>query len=138
MFSLAGEEYALPVAQVAEVLSYVKPRSIGARVPWVRGVISLRGAVVPVCDLAARLGLDAGREPFTRIVVVPGPQGPIGLLVGEVREVVTIAPEQLDALRVTSDPAVTGIATLGERLVVLLDAAVVLADAGLAAPARAR
>jgi purine-binding chemotaxis protein CheW len=136
VFSLAGDEYALPIGQVQEVIAYTEPRSIASRVSWVRGVINLRGAILPVCDLAARLGRrtrGAGDE--LRIVVVGSEDGPAGLIVGDVREVITIAPEQLDDVKVTNDPAVTGIAKLGERLVVLLDAPAALAGAELA-PAR--
>jgi purine-binding chemotaxis protein CheW len=136
VFTLAGDEYALPIGQVQEVIAYTEPRSIASRVSWVRGVINLRGTILPVCDLAARLGRrtrDAADE--TRIVVVSGDGGSAGLIVGDVREVVTVAPEQLDRVRVTNDPAVTAIAKLGERLVVLLDAPAALAGVELA-PAR--
>jgi chemotaxis signal transduction protein len=70
-----------------------------------------------------------------RIIVVHSDEGPAGLIVGDVREVLTIAPEQLDHVKVTSDPAVTAIAELDERLVVLLDASAALAGAELQ-PAR--
>jgi purine-binding chemotaxis protein CheW len=136
VFTLAGDEYALPIGQVQEVIAYTEPRSIASRVSWVQGVINLRGTILPVCDLAARLGRrtrDVADE--TRIVVVSGDGGSAGLIVGDVREVVTVAPEQLDRVRVTNDPAVTAIAKLGERLVVLLDAPAALAGVELA-PAR--
>jgi chemotaxis signal transduction protein len=42
---------------------------------WVRGVITLRGMIVPVCDVAARLGRDGGRPPSAKIVVVEAPTG---------------------------------------------------------------
>jgi len=136
VFTLAGDEYALPIGQVQEVIAYTEPRSIASSVSWVRGVINLRGTILPVCDLAARLGRHTrGAFDETRIVVVSGEGGSAGLIVGDVREVVTVAPEQLDRVRVTDDPAVTAIAKLGERLVVLLDAPAALAGIELA-PAR--
>ena len=132
VFTLAGDEYALPIGQVQEVIAYSEPRSIASRVSWVRGVINLRGTILPVCDLAARLGRrNRGAGDETRIIVVSGEVGSAGLIVGDVREVVTVAPDQLDRVRVTDDPAVTAIAKLGERLVVMLDAAAALADANL-------
>jgi purine-binding chemotaxis protein CheW len=136
VFALAGDEYALPIGQVQEVIAYTEPRSIPSRVSWVRGVINLRGTILPVCDLAARLGRRTrGAADETRIVVVAGEGGSAGLIVGDVREVVTVAPEMLDRVPVTDDPAVTAIAKLGERLVVLLDAPAALAGIELA-PAR--
>lgn len=136
VFVLGGDEYALPIGQVREVIAYTEPRSIASRVSWVRGVINLRGTILPVCDLSARLGRrprDADDE--SRIIVVAGEDGSAGLIVGDVREVITVAPEQLDRVKVTADPAVTAIAKLGERLVVLLDAPAALAGVELA-PAR--
>ena len=132
VFSLGGDEYALPIGQVQEVIAYTEPRSIASRVSWVRGVINLRGTILPVWDLAARLGRrtrEASDE--SRIIVVGGGDGAAGLIVGDVREVITIAPEQLDRVKVTNDPAVTAIAKLGERLVVLLDAPAALAGVEL-------
>ena len=61
VFTLGSEEYALPIRQVHEIIRYTEPRSVAAQSGWVRGVISLRGKIVPVFDLAARLGL-AGRQ----------------------------------------------------------------------------
>jgi purine-binding chemotaxis protein CheW len=126
VFSLGGDEYALPIGQVQEVIAYTQPRTIASRVSWVRGVINLRDTILPVCDLAARLGRRADAVDEARTA---------GLIVGDVREVLTIAPEQLDHVKVTSDPAVTAIAELDERLVVLLDASAALAGAELQ-PAR--
>jgi len=55
VFSLGNEEYALPIADVHEIIRYTEPRSVASSVDWVRGVISLRGKIVPVYDLASRL-----------------------------------------------------------------------------------
>jgi purine-binding chemotaxis protein CheW len=73
VFSIGGDEYALPIGQVREVIAYTEPRSIASRVSWVRGVINLRGTILPVCDLAARLGRRTrGEADKTRIIVVGG------------------------------------------------------------------
>src|SRR4051812_25721581 len=71
VFTLGSEEYALPIRQVHEIIRYTEPRSVAAEAGWVRGVISLRGKIVPVYDLAARLGVEAG-EPAEggKIVIV--------------------------------------------------------------------
>jgi purine-binding chemotaxis protein CheW len=132
VFVLGGDEYALPIGQVQEVINYTEPRSISSDVSWVRGVINLRGSTLPVCDLAGRLGRPTGGTGSGRIVVVQSDDGPAGLVVDDVREVLTIGPDQLEELRVTEDPAITGIAKLGERLVVLVDAPAALAGAKLA------
>ena len=66
VFSLGGEEYALPITQVHEIIRYAEPRSVASADPSVRGVISLRGKILPVYDLATRLGIDARRRPRAR------------------------------------------------------------------------
>ena len=53
VFTLGTEQYALPNEQVHEIIRYDEPRSVASRIEWVRGVISLRGRIVPVYDLAA-------------------------------------------------------------------------------------
>ena len=59
IFSLGSEEYALPITRVQEIIRYTEPRMVASRTAWIRGVINLRGKIVPVCDLAERLGLRA-------------------------------------------------------------------------------
>jgi purine-binding chemotaxis protein CheW len=54
VFSLGAEEYALPIAAVHEIIRFAEPRSVASEVPWIRGVIGLRGKIIPVYDLAAR------------------------------------------------------------------------------------
>ena len=60
VFNLGDEHYALPIAQVHEIIRYAEPRSVVSRTDWVKGVISLRGQIIPVYDLAARLGVPSG------------------------------------------------------------------------------
>lgn len=131
VFTLGEDEYALPIEQVREVIAYRDPRRVAGNAPWMRGVINLRGSIVPVCDLAARLGRDGERAPSAKIVIVEVPAGAAGLIVDSVREVLTVEAAQLDRVTFTDDAAVTGIAKLGERLVVLLDAPSALEGAGL-------
>jgi purine-binding chemotaxis protein CheW len=59
VFTLDEEAYAFPIERVQEIIRYTRPRSVASKVPWVRGVINLRGRVVPIFDLAARLGVQS-------------------------------------------------------------------------------
>ena len=133
--SLGEEEYALPIAQVREIVRASEPRSVASDVPWMRGVISLRGMLVPVYDLAARLGLPGG-DAGTKIVIVETASGPVGVLVDDVVEVLTVAAAQVEDV---PTPGVDGrpasIVKLGERLVLLLDASDLLIPAAASAPA---
>jgi len=132
--ALGDEEYGLPVGQVREIVRYSEPRPVASDVPWMRGVISLRGRLVPVHDLAARLGLVTspvgGRlrspegetcfsapPPAAKLVIVETTDEPVGVLVDDVVEVLTISDAQLEPV-----PSGNGqIARVGDRLVLLLD-----------------
>jgi purine-binding chemotaxis protein CheW len=118
--ALGDEEYALPVSEVQEIIRYVTPRSLPGVDPGVRGVINLRGKIVSVCDLSRRLGLSsAGQE--SKIVVVEGAGEMAGLIVDEVSEVVTLSTDQIEPPLSSGDGAISGVAKVGDRLLVVLD-----------------
>lgn len=121
VFSLGEEEYALPIQQVHEIIRYTEPRSVASRVDWVRGVISLRGKIVPVHDLALRLGLAARTAESAKIVIVETEAEMLGVVVDEVEEVVTVDAEQYEVAPSSGSGAVEAIVKIDDRLVVLLD-----------------
>jgi purine-binding chemotaxis protein CheW len=121
VFSLGSEEYALPIGAVHEIIRYAEPRAVASSVPWIRGVIGLRGKIIPVYDLAARLGLAvAGPQPG-KIVIASAAGGQAGVMVDDVEEVLTVGEEQLEDVPAATAEAIAAIARLGDRLVVLLD-----------------
>jgi len=78
VFALGDEEYALPIQQVQEIIRYSEPRAVSSTEPWIRGVISLRGKIVPVFDLGLRLGLHAEPGQDQKIVIVETGSGTAG------------------------------------------------------------
>jgi purine-binding chemotaxis protein CheW len=135
-FSLRDEEYALPITQVQEIIRYTEPRAVASESPWIRGVISLRGKIVPVCDLATRLGLEGeGRGCRANIVIVETGTTTAGVIVDEVEEVLTVDETQLDAVPGTASDLIKGVAKVGDRLVVLLDPGAIFAGAEVQAAA---
>ena len=121
VFSLGAEEYALPIAAVSEIIRFTEPRSVASEVAWIRGVIGLRGKIIPIFDLAARMELDrAGSEPG-KIVIVESPAGQVGVMVDEVEEVLTVGPEQLESVPTANRDSIEAIAKIGDRLVILLN-----------------
>ncbi|MEZ5120028.1 MAG: chemotaxis protein CheW [Solirubrobacterales bacterium] len=121
VFSLGQEEYALPITQVHEIIRWTEPRSVASDEAWVRGVISLRGRIVPVYDLAARLGLPSERPEHAKIVIVETASDMAGVIVDDVEEVLTVDVDALDTVPAAGDPAIEAIAKIEQRLVVLLD-----------------
>jgi purine-binding chemotaxis protein CheW len=121
IFSLGGEEYALPITRVQEIIRYTEPRSVASRTPWLRGVINLRGKIVPVCDLAQRLGLALERPESAKIVIVETAAGTAGVIVDDVDEVLTVHPEQLEDVPTADSAYVDAVVRIGDRLAILLD-----------------
>ena len=126
IFALGGEDYALPIAQIKEIIRFRQPRPVPSTDPWVMGVISLRGAIVPIGDLASRLGVSAASSDDAKIVIIEATAGTAGIIVDAVEEVLTIRDEQIDTTPVTDRELISGIAKIGERLVVLLDSELLL------------
>jgi purine-binding chemotaxis protein CheW len=124
VFSLGDEEYALPIADVHEIIRYTEPRSVASSVDWVRGVISLRGKIVPVYDLASRLGCTAGDDVDERkIVIVEAATQLAGVVVDDVAEVITVDADQLERIPSADEAAIDAIVKLDDRLIVLLSPA---------------
>jgi purine-binding chemotaxis protein CheW len=135
VFTLGAEHYALPIQQVHEIIRYAQPRSVASRVEWVRGVISLRGRIVPVYDLAARLGVSSELSDQTKIVIVEYGEETAGVIVDDVDEVLTIEDAQIEEIPGSDGTLIDSIAKVGDRLVVLLKPSTIFAglDLSLAA-----
>jgi purine-binding chemotaxis protein CheW len=127
VFSLGEEEYALPITNVQEIIRYTEPRGVASQTPWVKGVISLRGKIVPVYDLASRLKLDSSST-ASKIVMVESGEDMAGVIVGDVEEVLTLTSADLDEVPASGAACIQAIAKVGDRLVVLLDPAGIFAD----------
>jgi purine-binding chemotaxis protein CheW len=107
---------------------------VSAEAGWVRGVISLRGKIVPVYDLAARLGLETEeRAEGGKIVIVETATDMAGVIVDDVEEVLTVEDAQLDAVPAAGSASIEAIAKIDDRLVILLDPEGIFAGADLAA-----
>jgi purine-binding chemotaxis protein CheW len=104
-------------------------------VDWVRGVISLRGRIVPVYDLAARLGVPSQLTEQTKIVIVEAGNETAGVIVDGVEEVLTVEDEHMQDAPGADSTLIDSIAKVGNRLVVLLKAGAIFADPELAVAA---
>jgi purine-binding chemotaxis protein CheW len=133
IFSLGTEEYALPITRVQEIIRYTEPRVVASRTAWIRGVINLRGKIVPVCDLAERLGLRLERREVGKIVIVETETGTAGVIVDDVEEVLTVDDTQLEDVPAADAAYVDAIAKLDDRLAILLNPDGLLAGLDIAA-----
>lgn len=130
VFSLGAEEYGLPITTVQEIIRYARPRSIPSAPPSVRGVINLRGKIIPVVDLKSRLRLDGGDAEESKIVIVEAGAVTAGLIVDDVDEVLTIDDASLEQAPTGDDGSISAVAKVGDRLLVLLDLEAMFAGQG--------
>ncbi|HJV22568.1 MAG TPA: chemotaxis protein CheW [Holophagaceae bacterium] len=134
-FSSGGETFAMDIRSVREVIQYEGLTEIPLMPAFIRGVINLRGSVVPVIDLARRLGrtlAEVARRTCVVILEVPagGETAVVGILVDSVNEVLDIAPSEIDPAPSFSEgprsELISGVGKVGGRFVILLDVAHVL------------
>ncbi len=100
-FALAGEDYALPALRVREIIEYEPVTPLPGAPPAVRGVLNLRGSVVPVVDLAVAFGLAPTVVGASTCVVVAeldagGEIWPLGLMTDAVHRVVELGPGDIE------------------------------------------
>ena len=121
VFKLGDEEYALPIACVQEIIRYTEPRSVASKDRFVRGVINLRGNIVPIYDLKERLGLPAFDADNAKLVIIELATGVAGAIVDEVTEVLTTEIGDFEDVPAADHDAISGVVKLDQRLLVLLD-----------------
>jgi purine-binding chemotaxis protein CheW len=126
-FTLDELWFAVDVARVQEVLRYQKPARAPLAPPAVAGLINLRGRIVPLLDLRLRLDMlprPAKDEPA--ILIVSGPEGPVGLLADEVGDVIEVNEETYsptpDMVKGPARDLIRGAYWLDGRLLHVLDA----------------
>ena len=134
-FMIAGEEYAISLLQVKEIIEYDTVTPVPKTPEWVRGVINLRGSVVPVIDLAVKFRLPAsvaGR--LTCIIITEvecgGEATIMGVMADSVRQVIDLKPEDVEhpptfGTRVKVD-YLLGMARSGKKFCLILNTEKVL------------
>jgi len=125
-FRTGTQEFAFDILQVERILRWQQPAPVPGAPGFLEGMLQHGASAMPVVDLRKRLGLPAEVNDDTRIVVVTmGGEG-VGVVVDEVREVMRVdagviaAPPQM--IRGLAAEFITGIATVGERVLLLLNA----------------
>ena len=131
LFSVAGTSYALPSRQVAHVEMVEEITRVPNAASFVDGVVFSRGQVVPAVNMRVRFGFErAPRDLRARLLVVQVAGRSVGLLVDACREFLTIPSSAIqppgDGLTGIGARYISGIATLNDRLIVILDLSTLL------------
>ncbi len=126
VFKVAGAEYVIPAAEVLQMESFTGATPVPGAPPHVAGLVQVRGRVIPVVDARARFGLPPGERTLdSRVVVGQLGTRTVGLLVDSAREVLKLAPEQLQPppplVAEQAKGFVKAVAQVGPRLVMLID-----------------
>jgi purine-binding chemotaxis protein CheW len=141
-FALADEEYGLPVLKVREIIQMMDVTAVPQVASHVRGVINLRGKVIPVIDLRTRFGFPGQADTERTCVIVVEVQAGAaktlsGVVVDAVSDVLNIPPQDIEETpdfgsRVNSE-CIRGLAKVKGRVKILLDLDVVLSSVTAAA-----
>src|SRR5690349_9410145 len=126
VFVLGGEEYAVDILKVQEIRGYEKVTAIPAAPTYLKGVVNLRGIIVPVIDMRIKFGLaDAKYDSFTVVIILRVSGRVIGVVVDGVSDVVRLAPSDVKPApglgSIVDSGFLAGLATQGDRMILLLE-----------------
>ena len=124
-FKLRDEEYGVSILNVQEIRNMTDITRVPFAADFIKGVINLRGSVLPVIDLKKRLGLaETPYTDSTRIVTVTVDDLHVGMLVDAVTEVMTITSKPIDAkksINAKDTRFLSGIGNVEGRLIIMLN-----------------
>jgi len=125
VFEASGESFGIDIGAVQEIIRIQQITDVPKAPMHVKGVINLRGKVIPIIDLRERFGLSQGDETkATRIVVVDVSGSIVGMIVDAVSEVLRIGMDQIEppsSIIESYEKYLKGIGKLQERLILLID-----------------
>ena len=125
-FKLGDEEYGIDILRVQEIRSYEPPTRIASAPAFIKGVVNLRGVIVPIVDMRLKFNLDsASYDSFTVVIVLNIASRVVGMVVDAVSDVITLTREQLRPVpefssAIASDHLLA-VGSIDERMLILID-----------------
>ncbi|MGV7207376.1 chemotaxis protein CheW [Oxalobacteraceae bacterium A2-2] len=125
-FTLGQEEYGIDIQKVGEIRSYESPTRIANAPGFVKGVINLRGTIVPIVDMRIKFQLGTPTyDQFTVVIILNIGQRTVGMVVDRVSDVTILTPDQIKPAPEIGSTMKTdyiiGLGTLEERMLILID-----------------
>ncbi|MBU0587881.1 MAG: chemotaxis protein CheW [Gammaproteobacteria bacterium] len=125
-FRLDQEEYGIDILKVQEIRGYEPPTRIANVPEFIKGVVNLRGTIVPIVDMRLKFNCSkAEYNDFTVVIILNLGTRIVGIVVDSVSDVMELPPESLKAApeidSVIDSSAVLGLGSLGDRMLILLD-----------------
>ncbi len=144
-FRLGAEEYGIDILKVQEIRSYESPTRIANAPAFIKGVVNLRGVIVPIVDLRLKFALDSAEyNAFTVVIILNIAGRTLGVVVDSVSDVLELRPEQIKPAPEFGGSIdagfITGLASIesaeGQRMLILADIERLMSgvDMGLVAP----
>jgi purine-binding chemotaxis protein CheW len=132
-FTLGAEEYGVDIQKVRELRGYEAVTRIANAPAYIKGVVNLRGIIVPIVDMRIKLGVaNPTYDQFTVVVILTIGASVMGMVVDSVSDVTTLAPEQIkpapDMGAAVEASYLLGIGTLDERMLILVDIERMMSD----------
>ena len=125
-FKLGQEEYGIDILKVQEIRGYESVTRIANAPEFIKGVINLRGIIVPIVDMRIKFNLGEPRyDQFTVVIILSIAGRVVGMVVDSVSDVTTLQPEQIrpapEMGTALNTDYLVGLGTLEERILILLD-----------------
>lgn len=126
-FRLGAEEYGIDILRVQEIRSYEQPTRIANAPSFIKGVVNLRGVIVPIVDLRLKLGCESAEYNTFTVVIVLNVRGRVvGAVVDSVSDVLELAPDAIKPAPELSSghidtSYITGIGSVSDRMLILMD-----------------
>ena len=141
-FTLGAEHYGVDILKVQEIRGYDAVTRVPDAPDYIKGVINLRGTIVPVIDLRLKLRLDEARyDAFTVMIVLNVEDRVVGIVVDSVSDVIPLNAEQIRPTpefgAAVDTRFISGIGTQDDRMLILLDIETLLDTADLGQPSAA-
>jgi purine-binding chemotaxis protein CheW len=124
-FTLGAEEYGVDIQKVQEIRGYDRVTRIASAPAHVKGIVNLRGMIVPIIDMRIKLGLgEPTYNQFTVVIILTIGDSIKGMVVDSVSDVTTLTPEQIKPapeMGGAGNSHVLGLATIDDRMLILVD-----------------
>jgi purine-binding chemotaxis protein CheW len=125
-FTLGPEEYAIDILKVQEIRGYENPTTIANAPSFLKGVINLRGTIVPIVDLRIKFNVGkADYTPFTVVIILNIAGRVVGIVVDSVSDVTMLRSDQIrpapEFAATVDTKYIKGLGTLNERMLIVID-----------------
>ena len=136
-FTLGSEEYGVDILKVQEIRGYEKPTAIANAPAFIKGVVNLRGTIVPIVDLRIKFKLGAAKyDQFTVVIILNVAGRVVGVVVDGVSDVVGLTAAEMrpapDFSASFDTQYITGLGTVDERMLILIDIEKLMSGAEMA------